>query len=247
MQASLLGPAYSDEEIASWLRERGIDSERVPRADLARRVAAFVADGKVVGLLQGRMEFGPRALGCRSIIGDARSSSMQSVLNLKIKFRESFRPFAPAVLREHVAEWFDLDYESPYMLLVADVARRRLVPPPPGSETLWGIDKLKVPRSTIPAVTHVDNSARVQTVRRADNPLYYDIIRAFYELTGCPVIVNTSFNVRDEPIVCTPEDAYRCFVKTEMDVLVLESHVVVKPAAVTGAGSRAESLSATGV
>jgi carbamoyltransferase len=245
MQASLLGPAYSDEEIGAWLGSNDIESERVPRTELASRVASFIADGKVIGLFQGRMEFGPRALGCRSIIGDARSPAMQSVLNLKIKFRESFRPFAPAVLREHVADWFELDYESPYMLLVADVASRRLVPPPPGSESLWGIEKLKVPRSTIPAVTHVDNSARVQTVRRGDNPLYYDIIRAFYELTGCPVIVNTSFNVRDEPIVCTPEDAYRCFMKTQMDVLVLESYVVVKPSAV-GAGSPAMSLSASG-
>ncbi len=175
------------------------------------------------------MEFGPRALGCRSIIADARSPEMQSVLNLKIKFRESFRPFAPAVLRERVADWFELDYDSPYMLLVADVARERLIPALPAAERLWGIDKLKVPRSTIPAVTHVDNSARIQTVRRTENPLYYDIIQAFYELTGCPVIVNTSFNVRDEPIVCTPDDAYRCFLKTDMDVLVLESYVIVKP------------------
>jgi carbamoyltransferase len=174
------------------------------------------------------MEFGPRALGCRSIIADARSTAMQSVLNLKIKFRESFRPFAPAVLREHVSEWFDLDVESPYMLLVADVAPSRRLPAPPGSEALWGIEKLKVARSTIPAVTHVDDSARIQTVRRTDNPLYYDIIRAFCNLTGCPVIVNTSFNVKDEPIVCTPEDAYRCFMKTGMDVLVMESFVLTK-------------------
>ena len=246
MQASLVGPSYSDDEIATWLRGHGVEHERVPRSELASKVASLIADGKVIGLFQGRMEFGPRALGCRSIIGDARSAAMQSVLNLKIKFRESFRPFAPAVLREHVTEWFDLDYESPYMLLVADVARERLVPPPAGSESLWGIEKLKVPRSTIPAVTHVDNSARVQTVRRRDNPLYYDIIRAFYDLTGCPVIVNTSFNVRDEPIVCTPEDAYRCFMKTEMDVLVLESHVVVKPAAVAAAVD-ARALSVSGV
>jgi carbamoyltransferase len=169
---------------------------------------------------------------------------MQSVLNLKIKFRESFRPFAPAVLREYVADWFELDAESPYMLLVADVVASRRTPPPPGSEQLWGIEKLKIPRSTIPAVTHVDYSARIQTVRRPDNPLYYDIIRAFYDLTGCPVIVNTSFNVRDEPIVCTPDDAYRCFMKTQMDVLVLESHLVMKPAAMADSPAR---LPATGV
>jgi carbamoyltransferase len=236
MQAALLGPKFSDQEIAAWLDANDVTSECLDRRQLPKRIAELIAQGLVVGLFQGRMEFGPRALGCRSIIGDARSPAMQSVLNLKIKFRESFRPFAPAVLREHVAEWFELDYESPYMLLVADVERSRLLPPPPGSEHLWGIEKLKVPRSTIPAATHVDNSARVQTVRRVDNPLYYDIIRAFYELTGCPVIVNTSFNVKDEPIVCTPEDAYRCFMKTEMDVLVLESHLVTKAVAARGPG-----------
>jgi carbamoyltransferase len=230
MQGSLLGPAYSDDDIAAWLAANHVDAERVDRAELPRRIAEQIVGGKVIGLFQGRMEFGPRALGCRSIIADARSAAMQSVLNLKIKFRESFRPFAPAVLREHVAEWFELDVESPYMLLVADVAPSRRVEPPSGSDALWGIEKLKVPRSTIPAVTHVDDSARIQTVRHRDNPLYYEIIRAFYELTGCPVIVNTSFNVKDEPIVCTPEDAYRCFTKTGMDVLVMESFVVTKPA-----------------
>ena len=176
------------------------------------------------------MEFGPRALGGRSIIGDARSPKMQSVMNLKIKFRESFRPFAPAVLREHVAEWFELDDDSPYMLLVADV--QPVAPPADAGgerEQLWGIDQLNVPRSTIPAVTHVDYSARIQTVRRETNPLYYDIIEAFHRRTGCPVIVNTSFNVRGEPIVCTPEDAYRCFMRTDMDVLVLENFVFEKP------------------
>ena len=232
MQGALLGPAYSDDEIAAWLRANHLDGERLDRRALPVKVAELVAAGNVVGLFQGRMEFGPRALGCRSIIGDARSPAMQSVLNLKIKFRESFRPFAPAILREHVADWFDLDAESPYMLLVADVARSRLVPPPAGAETLWGIEKLKVPRSVIPAVTHVDNSARVQTVRHRDNPLFHDVITAFFELTGCPIVVNTSFNVRDEPIVCTPDDAYRCFMKTEMDVLVLESHIIMKHAGI---------------
>ncbi|MBI3049321.1 MAG: carbamoyltransferase [Acidobacteria bacterium] len=231
MQGALLGPRFSDEEIAAWLRTQGIAGERLSRAELPGVAAELLAAGKVIGLFQGRMEFGPRALGCRSIIADARSPVMQSVLNLKIKFRESFRPFAPAVLRERVAEWFEMDYESPYMLLVADVAGSRRVPVPPGTEQLFGIEKLKVPRSTVPAITHVDDSARIQTVRREDNPLYYDIIRAFDALTGCPVIVNTSFNVKDEPIVCTPEDAYHCFMKTQMDVLVLESYVIVKPAA----------------
>jgi len=174
------------------------------------------------------MEFGPRALGGRSIIGDPRSPKMQSVMNLKIKFRESFRPFAPAVLREHVHEWFDLDGESPYMLLVADVLPSRRLDTRDAAKDLWGIEKLNVPRSTIPAVTHVDYSARVQTVRRGTNPVYYDIIDAFYRLTGCPVIVNTSFNVRGEPIVCTPDDAYRCFMRTEMDALVVENLVFEK-------------------
>ena len=163
-----------------------------------------MAQEKVVGLLQGRMEFGPRALGGRSIIGDPRSPRMQSMMNLKIKFRESFRPFAPSVLREHAAAWFELDGDSPYMLLVADVSPSRRLPVPAGAESAWGIAQLNVPRSTVPAITHVDYSARIQTVRRETNPLYYDIIDAFYRLTGCPLIVNTSFNVRGEPIVCTP-------------------------------------------
>jgi carbamoyltransferase len=191
-------------------------------------VAAAMAEEKVVGLLQGRMEFGPRALGARSIIGDARSPKMQAVMNLKIKFRESFRPFAPAVLREHVGEWFELDGDSPYMLLVADVRADKRLPVPPGTEHLWGIEKLNVPRSTVPAITHVDYSARIQTVRRDTNPLYYDIIDAFHRMTGCPVIVNTSFNVRGEPMVCTPEDAYRCFMRTDMDLLVLENFLLDK-------------------
>ena len=247
MQGSLLGPRFSDDEIAEWMGAQGVSGERIARAELAGVIAQLLAEGKVIGLFQGRMEFGPRALGCRSIIADARSRDMQSLLNLKIKFRESFRPFAPAVLRERASEWFDVDYESPYMLLVAEVAASRLLPVPPGTEALFGIEKLNVPRSTVPAVTHVDNSARIQTVRRTDNPLYYDIIQAFDALTGCPVIVNTSFNVKDEPIVCTPEDAYRCFVKTEMDVLILESFVLVKPSADDGTyGDRREGTS-TGV
>jgi len=176
------------------------------------------------------MEFGPRALGARSIIGDAQSPSMQSVMNLKIKFRESFRPFAPAVLRERVSDWFELDRDSPYMLLVADVAGAHRIEMSADQQALWGIDKLNVARSDIPAVTHVDYSARVQTVRRDANPLFYDIIAAFESRTGCPVIINTSFNVRGEPIVCTPEDAYRCFMRTAMDALVLENFILVKDA-----------------
>jgi carbamoyltransferase len=230
MSGSYLGPQFSEEQIAAFLKTNGYAATRVSRAELADAVAAHLAQEKVVGLLQGRMEFGPRALGGRSIIGDARSPKMQSVMNLKIKFRESFRPFAPTVLREHVAEWFELDGDSPYMLLVADVLPERRLPMPEGARELWGIDKLNVPRSTIPAVTHVDYSARIQTVRRETHGLYYDIIAAFHRRTKCPVIVNTSFNVRGEPIVCTPEDAYRCFMRTDMDVLVLENFVLEKSA-----------------
>ena len=228
MSGAFLGPRFSEAEIRSFLDGHGYPATRVDASALADLVAGYMADEKVVGLLQGRMEFGPRALGGRSIIGDARSPKMQSVMNLKIKFRESFRPFAPAVLREHVAEWFELDEDSPYMLLVADVLPSRRLPVPAEANTLWGIEKLNVPRSTVPAITHVDYSARIQTVRRETNPLYYDIIDRFYRRTGCPVIVNTSFNVRGEPIVCTPEDAFRCFMRTNMDVLVLENFVLVK-------------------
>jgi carbamoyltransferase len=228
MSGSYLGPRSTEDEIQAFIDRRGCAARRVDSASLADEVAAHLADGKVIGLLQGRMEFGPRALGGRSILGDARSPAMQSVMNLKIKFRESFRPFAPSVLREKVSEWFALDADSPYMLLVADVRADKHLPMPPGSEGLWGIEKLNVPRSTIPAVTHVDYSARIQTVRRETNPLYYDIIAAFDRRTGCPVIVNTSFNVRGEPIVCTPDDAYRCFMRTNIDVLVLENFVLEK-------------------
>jgi len=228
MNGSYLGPHYTADEIQRFLDEHGVVATRLTPGELPELVAALLADEKVIGLFQGRMEFGPRALGGRSIIGDARSPAMQSVMNLKIKFRESFRPFAPSVLREHVAEWFELDADSPYMLLVADVVPGRRLPLPAEAEGLWGIEQLNVPRSTIPAVTHVDYSARIQTVRRETNPLYYDIINAFYQRTGCPVVVNTSFNVRGEPIVCTPEDAYRCFMRTNIDVLILENSVLYK-------------------
>jgi len=228
MSGALLGPSYSSEEISSWLSLRGYPFRTFDAAALPGAVADLLASGKVVGLLQGRMEFGPRALGGRSILGDPRSPAMQSVMNRKIKFRESFRPFAPSVLREEAAKWFTFNGDSPYMLLCADVApaRRRAVTQE--ENALWGIEKLNVPRSTIPAVTHVDYSARLQTVRRETNPLYHAILSAFQERTGCPVVVNTSFNVRSEPIVCTPEDAYRCFMRTAMDALVLENHVLVR-------------------
>jgi carbamoyltransferase len=228
MNGSFLGPKFDEYQIARFVEANGYKAHRYEPSELAERIAALMAQEKVIGLFQGRMEFGPRALGGRSIIGDARSPKMQSVMNVKIKFRESFRPFAPAVLRENVHEWFELDGESPYMLLVADVQASRRLPMRPETEGLWGIDKLNVPRSTVPAITHVDYSARVQTVRRDTNPLYYDIIKAFHKRTGCPVIVNTSFNVRGEPIVGAPEDAYRCFMRTDMDVLVLENFVLEK-------------------
>jgi carbamoyltransferase len=228
MSGAFLGPSYPSEEIAAWLESRHYPYRTVLREELPGEVADLLASGKVVGLLQGRMEFGPRALGGRSILGDPRSPAMQSLMNLKIKFRESFRPFAPSVLREDVAGWFDFDGESPYMLLCADVAAGRRREMTEGEKALWGIEKLNVPRSTIPAVTHVDYSARLQTVRRETNPVYHAILSAFRDRTGCPVVVNTSFNVRGEPIVCSPEDAYRCFMRTAMDALVLENHVLVR-------------------
>ena len=225
MKGSYLGPRDTEAEIEQFLTENDLAYTKYAREQLPDVVAQLLAAEKVVGLHQGRMEFGPRALGCRSIIGDARSPQMQSVMNLKIKYRESFRPFAPSVLRDHVSEWFELDTDSPYMLLVADVAPAKRIAV---DTELTGLDKLKVKRSEIPAVTHVDYSARIQTVSRDTNPLYWEIIEAFRKRTGCPVIVNTSFNVRGEPIVCTPADSYRCFMKTEMDYLVLENFVLSK-------------------
>lgn len=228
-KASYLGPEFSDEEIGRFLDAEKIPYERLNPEEVADRVAGLIAQEKVVGWFQGRMEFGPRALGARSIVGDARSREMQSVLNLKIKFRESFRPFAPTVLREHADEYFDLrGAESPYMLLVADVRPERLRALTEEEKRAQGFDKLKVVRSDIPAVTHVDNSARIQTVSREDHPRYYDMIQAFHRKTGCPVIINTSFNVRGEPIVCTPQEAYTCFMRTNMDFLSLGSFLLDK-------------------
>ena len=228
MSASLLGPSYPDAEIGHILEEMEAPAQSLSSGQLPVRVAQLLQEEKVVGWFQGRMEFGPRALGARSILGDPRSSRMQSQMNLKIKYRESFRPFAPSVLRERVADYFDLDVDSPYMLLVAAVRADRQIAMSAEEDALFGIDKLKVPRSEIPAVTHVDYSARVQTVRREDNPRYYDLIQAFDRLTGCPLVVNTSFNVRGEPIVNTPTEAYRCFMRTEMDYLVMGNFLVDK-------------------
>ena len=229
-RGSLLGPSFDDATIGRFLEERGIRAVRYhdPEA-LADRVSDLITDGRVIGWFQGRMEFGPRALGCRSIIGDARNPGMQTTMNVKIKFRESFRPFAPSVLAERAAEFFDLAVESPYMLLVAPVRSDRLLAATSvDGGDLTGLDKLKAVRSVIPAVTHVDGSARIQTVSREDNPRYHRLIERFFEKTGCPVIVNTSFNVRGEPMVCTPDDAYRCFARTNMDFLVLGSWLVDK-------------------
>ena len=228
MAGSYLGPEFDDGETQTRLKAVGARYAVLPRDQLLERTAHALADGKAVGWFQGRMEFGPRALGNRSILADPRDPQMQKKLNLKVKYRESFRPFAPSVLREHVSEWFDIDVDSPYMLMVAPVHERHRREMTREEQRLFGIDKLNVPRSSVPAVTHVDYSARVQTVHRETNPLYHDLIGRFHRLTGCPVLVNTSFNVRSEPIVCTPEDAFRCFMGSEIDVLAAGGCYLIK-------------------
>ena len=228
MQGSYLGPSYTDEAIIEELTAAGAVLHHVSHTDMIAQTAKALADSKAVGWFQGRMEFGPRALGGRSILGDPRAEETQKTLNLKVKFRESFRPFAPSVLAESASEWFDLDVESPYMLLVAPVSESRRVPESEQQSTLFGIDRLNVARSTIPAVTHVDYSARIQTVHPHTNPDYYDLITEFNRLTECPVVVNTSFNVRGEPIVCTPTDAFRCFMGTGLDMLSIGNVVLYK-------------------
>jgi carbamoyltransferase len=221
MKGSYLGPEFSQAEIERRLTAVGAKYTVLGDDQLLDACLEALIAENAVGWFQGRMEFGPRALGARSILGDARSPKMQAMLNLKVKFRESFRPFAPSVLREHVAEWFELDQDSPYMLLVADLVERRRKPMTADEQKLFGIQKLNVPRSDIPAVTHVDYSARIQTVHQDTNPRYHALLQRFKERTGCPVIVNTSFNVRGEPIVCTPEDAFRCFMGTNIEVLAV--------------------------
>ncbi len=228
MAGSYLGPCYKTENIRNTLDAIGAVYEEVPDEVIYDQLAEILEGENVIGWFQGRMEFGPRALGGRSIIGDPRSAKMQSVMNLKIKYRESFRPFAPSVLAEHVEDYFDHKGTSPYMLIVADVKEDLRIPMSCDEEKLFGIEKLNVKRSTLPAITHVDYSARIQTVHESTNPRYHKLISAFKERTGCGVLVNTSFNVRGEPIVCTPEDAYRCFMRTEMDYLVLENCVLRK-------------------
>jgi carbamoyltransferase len=230
MLGSYLGPQFGQQEIERRLRRAGAVFETLDDRSLLDASAGALARGEALGWFQGRMEFGPRALGARSILGDARSPSMQKMLNLKVKYRESFRPFAPSVLREDLADWFELDVDSPYMLLVADVAPSHRIAMTQAERALFGIDKLNVPRSSIPAVTHVDYSARVQTVHEETNPRYHALIRRFKQSTGCPVIVNTSFNVRGEPIVCTPEDAFRCFMGTEIEALAIGNAFLRKDA-----------------
>ena len=228
MKGSYLGPSYAQKECEERLHAAGARFTSMDDGATVAACAAALADGKAVGWFQGRMEFGPRALGARSILGDPRSPTMQSVLNLKVKHRESFRPFAPSVVSERAAEWFDLARDSPYMMLVADVVKERRREMTAEEKALFGIQKLNIPRSQIPAVTHVDYSARVQTVHAKTNPRFHALITKFEALTGCPVVVNTSFNVRGEPIVCTPEDAFRCFMGTGMDMLVVENCVLKK-------------------
>jgi carbamoyltransferase len=227
MQASLLGPSYTDAEIEATLHRHHAVHRRLDRESLLDQTAQLLAREQVVGWFQGRLEFGPRALGNRSILADPRNPRMQSVLNLKVKFRESFRPFAPVVREESVSDYFELDRPSPYMLLVAPVRQslRRPVDP-----ALQGFDRLQQPHSHIPAVTHVDGSARIQTVTHDDNPLLYDLLKKFEAATGCGVLVNTSFNVRGEPVVCSPDDAYRCFIRTGMDYLVMGSFLLERTA-----------------
>ncbi|MGA2775324.1 MAG: carbamoyltransferase [Candidatus Omnitrophota bacterium] len=227
-QGSLLGPSYNDDEIENFLKEENIPFKKLSYTELPKTVSHLIEEGKVIGWFQGRLEFGPRALGSRSIIADARDTQMQSKMNLKVKYRESFRPFAPTILKEEVANWFDLDKESPYMLLVAAVKKNKRSGSDAALTQAVGFDKLKVERSLIPAVTHVDYSARIQTIAREDNPLYYDTINEFFKKTGCPLIINTSFNVRGEPLVCTPQDAFRCFMRTQMDYLMIGSYLLDK-------------------
>ncbi len=228
MKGSYLGPEYSQPEIEARLKAAGAVFTTVSTEEMLNQTADALATGKAVGWHQGRMEFGPRALGGRSIIADPRSPVVQKQLNLKVKYRESFRPFAPSVLREDVSQWFDINVDSPYMLMVADVVKSRQLPMSAEQQQLFGIEKLNVPRSEIPAVTHVDYSARIQTVHESTNPLYYQLIEKFKELTGCPVLVNTSFNVRGEPIVCTPEDAFNCLMGTEIELLVVGNCLIRK-------------------
>jgi carbamoyltransferase len=230
MKTAHLGPSFSDPEIESELAAAGAVFEKLSGDEIIRRCAELLASENVIGWFQGRMEFGPRALGARSILADPRSPRMQALINLKIKFREGFRPFAPSVLDSRASEYFEIDDESPYMLVVAPVREERRLPIPDDGGERWGIDLLNIPRSDIPAVTHLDYSARLQTVTAERTPRYHQLISEFDRLTGCPLVVNTSFNVRGEPIVCTPADAYRCFMRTHLDYLAIGDYLLSKKA-----------------
>ena len=228
MFGSYLGPSFTEKEIEKNLNSLGANYKKYDKEEMIQITANELKNGKIIGWFQGRMEFGPRALGCRSIIADPRSDKMQKTLNLKIKFRESFRPFAPSILREDLNNWFELNYDSPYMLLVADIKKKMQIPESHDNKNLFGIDRLNLKRSTIPAVTHVDYSARIQTVHKETNPNYHKLISKFKEITNCPILVNTSFNIRGEPIVCSTEDAFRCFMGTDLDILVCENFILRK-------------------
>lgn len=228
MHGAYLGPSFTTEQAKARLSNLGAKFKEYSEAEIIEKTAYSLANGKIVGWMNGRMEFGPRALGGRSIIADPRLPKMQKHLNLKIKYRESFRPFAPSVLQKHASEWFELDTDSPYMLLVANVVKNKRYTMTEREKALFGIDKLNIPRSEIPAVTHVDYSARIQTVDKHTNPHYYELISEFYALTGCPILVNTSFNVRGEPIVCTPEDAFKCFMATRLEILIIANLMLIK-------------------
>ena len=228
MKGSYLGPEFSDSEIKNQLKSCGAVFKKFKKDDLIDSVVSALVKKKAVGWMQGRMEFGPRALGARSIIADPRHSEMQRQLNLKVKYRESFRPFAPSVLSEHVSEWFELDENSPYMLIVAGVKKQKLRKMTTREENLFGIEKLNIKRSSIPAITHVDYSARIQTVHKNLNPFFHALISGFKEKTGCPLIINTSFNIRGEPIVCSPKDAFKCFMGTNLDLLAIGTYLLFK-------------------
>tara|TARA_Y100001960_G_scaffold55170_2_gene56555 strand:- start:1126 stop:2043 length:918 start_codon:yes stop_codon:yes gene_type:complete len=228
MKGSYLGPSYTDSLIKAELENMGAIFTKIPMGEIATTTANLLSENNAIGWFQGRMEFGPRALGSRSILADPRSDTTQKNLNLKVKYRESFRPFAPSIMREHLSDWFELERDSPYMLLVANVRKELRKKMTDQEENLFGIDKLNVSRSSIPAVTHVDYSARIQTVHQETNPLYHSLLKEFQKITGCPILVNTSFNVRGEPIVCTPSDAFRCFMGTDLDFLVIGNFVLDK-------------------
>ena len=228
MKGSYLGPSFDDDTIESKLNSLEAKYTKMSEKDMTDTIAKELSNQKIVGWFQGRMEFGPRALGSRSIIADPKSKNMQKDLNIKVKFRESFRPFAPSVLIDEAKNWFDLETESPYMLLVTNIKKKHQIEMTKENKLLFGIDKLNISRSSIPAVTHIDYSARIQTVHKETNYKYYDLIKRFKDLTGCPILVNTSFNVRGEPIVCSIEDAYNCFIGTNIDILVCNNFVLYR-------------------